>query len=66
MAFGPARDEYARLAARYIDRMSKGAKPGELSIEQPTRFHLVINLKSGQSARPDDPAEHAAERGRED
>ena len=49
MAFGPARDEYARLAARYIDRILKGAKPGELSIEQPTRFHLVINLKSAKA-----------------
>jgi putative ABC transport system substrate-binding protein len=49
IAFGPARDEYARLAARYIDRILKGAKPGELSIEQPTRFHLVINLKSAKA-----------------
>jgi len=36
-------------AARYIERILKGAKPSELSIEQPTRFHLVINLKSAKA-----------------
>jgi putative ABC transport system substrate-binding protein len=49
IAFGPMRDEYARLAARYIDQILKGAKPGDLSIEQPTRFHLVINLKTAKA-----------------
>jgi len=49
MAYAPARDEYARLAARYVDRILKGAKPGELSIEQPMRFSLVINLKTAKS-----------------
>ena len=49
IAFGPARDEYAQLAARYIDRILKGAKPGELPIEQTTRFELVINLKSAKA-----------------
>jgi hypothetical protein len=46
MAFGPARDEYAQLSARYIDRILKGAKPGDLAVEQTTRFSLAINLKS--------------------
>jgi len=49
IAFGPARDEYAQLAARYIDRILKGAKPGDLPIEQTTRFELVINLKSAKA-----------------
>jgi putative ABC transport system substrate-binding protein len=49
MAFGPARDEYAQLAARYIDRILKGAKPGDLAIEQTTRFSLVINLKAAKA-----------------
>ena len=49
IAFGPTRDEYARLAARYVDRILKGAKPGDLSIEQPTRFNLVINLKTAKA-----------------
>jgi putative ABC transport system substrate-binding protein len=45
IAYGPTRNEYAHLAARYGDRILNGAKPGDLSIEQPTRFNLVINLK---------------------
>jgi putative ABC transport system substrate-binding protein len=49
IAYGPTRDEYARLAARYVDRILKGAKPGDLSIEQATRFNLVINLKTAKA-----------------
>ena len=49
IAYGPARDEYPRLAARYVDRILKGAKPGDLPIEQPTRFHLVVNLKAARA-----------------
>jgi putative ABC transport system substrate-binding protein len=49
IAFGPMRGEYAHLAARYVDEIMKGAKPGDLSIEQPTRFHLVINLKTAKA-----------------
>jgi putative ABC transport system substrate-binding protein len=49
MAFGPARDEYAQLAARYIDRILKGANPGDLAVEQTTRFNLAINLKSAKA-----------------
>lgn len=49
MAFGPARDEYAQLAARYIDRILKGAKPGDLAVEQTTRFTFVINLKTAKA-----------------
>ena len=49
IAFGSARDEYARLAARYVDQILRGTKPGDLAIEQPTRFHLVINLKSAKA-----------------
>jgi len=49
IAYGPARDEYPRLAARFVDRILKGAKPGELSVEQPTRFNLVINLSTAKA-----------------
>jgi len=49
IAYGPGPDEYAKLAARYVDRILKGAEPGDLSIEQPSRFHVVINLKSAKA-----------------
>ncbi len=49
IAYGPPREEYARLTARYVDRIFKGAKPGDLPIEQPTRFNLVINLKTAKA-----------------
>jgi putative tryptophan/tyrosine transport system substrate-binding protein len=49
MAFGPAPDEYPQLAARYIDQILKGASPGELAVEQTTRFSLVINLKAAKA-----------------
>ncbi len=48
IAYGPSRDEFPRLAARYVDRILKGAKPGDLPVEQPTRFVLTINLKSAK------------------
>jgi putative ABC transport system substrate-binding protein len=49
MAFGPARDEYPQLAARYIDRILKGAKPSDLAVEQTSRFTLAINLKTAKA-----------------
>jgi len=49
IAYGPTRGEYQRLAARYVDQILKGVKPGDLPVEQPTRFHLVINLRTARA-----------------
>lgn len=49
MAYGPVYVELTRRVAMYVDRILKGAKPGELPIEQPTRFELVVNLRTAKA-----------------
>jgi ABC-type uncharacterized transport system substrate-binding protein len=49
MSYGPDYPSLERQHARYIDRILRGANPGDLPIEQPTKFELVINLKTAKT-----------------
>jgi putative ABC transport system substrate-binding protein len=49
IAYTPNYHDLFRRAADYVNRILKGTKPGELPIEQPTKFHLLITLKTART-----------------
>jgi putative ABC transport system substrate-binding protein len=49
MAYGPNRPDLYRRSAVFLDKILKGAKPADIPVEQPTRFELIVNLKTAKA-----------------
>ena len=49
MSYSPDRADLWRRGAGYVDKVLKGAKPADLAVQQPTKFELVVNLKTAKA-----------------